>query len=192
MVNSGYFTLHTVSGVIITLLITGVWAHLVPSTMDRSSWQKCTKKRVETKGFYTFPLQTTRRNPQNDGALKSWLCCLNMAILSFYYFWYLYSPNFWGNCYKPTHFGLPSSSDPSIKKTTPRSGPCHPFPFLVPWAVTTFPWNEGRKQTTIPRIQNLPDRRGLRGPIPSEKNRNVGRVVPFDLDIPGFLGNLPE
>ena len=27
----------------------------------------------------------------------------------------------------------------------------------------------------------------LRAPIPSEKNRNVGGPIPFDLDIPGFL-----
>ena len=28
----------------------------------------------------------------------------------------------------------------------------------------------------------------LRAPIPSEKNRNVGGPIPFDLDIPGVLG----
>ena len=39
------------------------------------------------------------------------------------------------------------------------------------------------------RIQTPPEDFGLRVPIPSEKNRNLGGPIPFGQDIPGFLGN---
>ena len=122
-----------------------VGAHLVPSYHGPIFMTKMYKKRVETKGFYTFPLQTTRRNPQNDGALEK--VTLLFKYGNFTIFWVPFWTNFLGKLLQthPLWTSIFIPGRPIHEKNHTAFGSLPSFPFLGPMGGDNFPLKRGKE-----------------------------------------------